>query len=105
MGDIMADDIHHKHPLKLEHVQTIIGRLMIDESFRDQFHKDLDGTLASLGIHAQDDTEKDNDAYDLMKKIQGILKDTQERKTEDLMKDLRAAYLASSDGVIRPRCM
>ncbi len=101
----MAEATHHKHPLKLEDVQTILGRLMIDESFRSKFHSDLDGTLASLGLHAPDDPKKDSDAYDLMKKIQGILKDTGERKTEDIMKDLRTAYLASSDGVIRPRCM
>jgi hypothetical protein len=103
----MADDEHtHGHrQLKLDDVQMIIGRAVVDEHFREQFTGDPVGTLKTLGISMTVGGERDEKALVLIKTIAEALSE-KNRSTNlgDLLENLRKSYLDSADGIIRSRC-
>ncbi len=103
----MADDEHtHGHrQLKLDDVQMIIGRAVVDEHFRTQFTGDPIGTLKTLGISMTVGGERDEKAVTLVKTIADALSEENHgANLADLLKNLRKSYLDSADGIIRSRC-
>ncbi|WP_170464862.1 hypothetical protein [Ruegeria arenilitoris] len=88
----------HKHGLTLEDVQTIIGRGVLDEAFRQAFVQDPETVVKRLGISVEDD----GNARDLLKSIGEVLEGGSDVRSA--MDKIRSAYEDSSDGVIRPRC-
>ncbi|MBO9446757.1 hypothetical protein [Ruegeria sp. R14_0] len=88
----------HKHGLTLEDVQTIIGRGVLDESFRQAFVQDPEEVVKRLGVSVEDD----DNARELLSSIGKVLEGGSD--IQAAMDDIRKAYEESSDGVIRPRC-
>lgn len=88
----------HKHGLTLEDVQMIIGRGVLDESFRKEFIADPEDVVKRLGISV----DEDGSAVDLLKAISAVFDGRAD--VQAAMSDIRKAYEESSDGVIRPRC-
>ena len=89
--------------LSLEDIQAIIGRSMVDHAFRDALVADPEGTLHRMGISLYHAGKRDEKAQALV----GQITDALSSGGQDLstaMTSIRSAYLASTDGVIRPAC-
>lgn len=95
-GAIMTE--HHTRGLTLEDVQTIIGRGILDESFRKEFIADPEDVVSRLGISL----EKDGEARKLLAAIGNVFAGKSDLKAA--MQEIKSAYEDTSDGVIRPRC-
>ena len=103
----MAEDEHtHGHrQLKLDDVQMIIGRAVVDEHFREQFTGDPVGTLKTLGISTTVGGEPDEKAVTLVKTIaEALSENNQGTNLGEVLQNLRKSYLNSADGIIRSRC-
>lgn len=97
----MADGshTHGSKPLTLDDVQTIIGRAMVDEAFRAEFTSAPEATLEKLHIRL------DGSAVELITNLSSALKEENSGATvKDAVQSMRDSYLASSDGIVRPRC-
>ena len=89
---------HHTRGLTLEDVQTIIGRGVLDEAFRNAFIKNPEEVVDRLGITL----DQDDHARKLLGAISSVFAGESDLKAA--MQDIKAAYEQTSDGVLRPRC-
>ncbi|MGC3938557.1 hypothetical protein ACOTTU_12205 [Roseobacter sp. EG26] len=103
----MADNEHthgDKH-LTLEDVQLIIGRAMVDESFRSEFTRAPKETLKKLHISATVGGKEDEKTMKLINALAEAFSDKCSGATlQEALENIRNSYLQSTDGVIRPRC-
>lgn len=103
----MADGTHthgNKH-LTLDDVQTIIGRAMVDERFRAEFTSAPEATLQKLHISMDSNSADNTKAVELITNLADALKDENSGTSmKDAIQKMRDCYLASSDGIVRPRC-
>ncbi|WP_341368201.1 Os1348 family NHLP clan protein [Yoonia sp. BS5-3] len=104
----MADGEHthaNKH-LTLDEVQTIIGRAIVDESFRDELTNNPEKTLKKLGISTLVGGDVDQKSVELIRAIADAFKETNtDTSLKEVLEKLRSSYLDSTDGIIRSRCL
>jgi hypothetical protein len=99
-----GEHTHGTKNLTLDDVQTIIGRAMVDESFRAEFTADPEATLKKLHIGLT--AGADDKAAALVRSIAAALsEDNTGVSLKDALKTLRESYIQSTDGIIRPRCI
>lgn len=100
-----GDHTHSNKHLTLDDVQMIIGRAMVDESFRAEFTSSPEATLKKLHISMKTGGEDDAKSVALINDIANALKEENAGASlGDALNSIRQCYLASADGVVRPRC-